>query len=118
MTEEELTLGNIGPSRTAHRAGTVVIVSVVVALLVGILAGVATAIDRDNDRGNLPCIVDGQLYTNARLCEDVPSYGTVALDGLLVFVASRIGTFAVVILLTILGAVGWRVLKWALSAED
>ncbi len=118
MAEDELTPGTIDPSIPARGAGTAVIIGIVLALLVGILAGGATAIDRESNRGDTPCVVDGQLITNERYCENVPSYGTVAIDGLVVFVASTIATFVAVILLTVLGATGWRVLKWALSSED
>jgi hypothetical protein len=116
MAEPDLTLSNIGSSVSARRAGTIVTVALVLALLVGIFAGAAAAIDRERDRGNAPCLVDGVLVTNERYCRDVPSYGTIAVDGLLVFMGSGIATFIVVILLTVFCAVGWRVLKWAVSS--
>ena len=93
----------------ARRAGTFAIGATTLGLLAGVAAAAITALAMDSDRGKTPCDVNGILTYNPSKC--VTSYSEIATESAIVGVA----VLLTVVLLALLAAVGWRLLKWALS---
>ncbi len=68
------------------------------------------------DVGEAPCEVHGAIIRDPAVCSGLPyPAGEIASDSLVDFATFGLTVFLGAILLVLLSALGWRLLKWAVS---